>query len=55
MCVLTVYLFKGVKMASDFIQSLTKDSETRQKVFQVVEWDRRQRPDTKKSTMNKNV
>ena len=43
---------RGIKIASDFMQVLTKDSEMRQKIFQVVEWDRHQRPDSKKCTMN---
>ena len=43
---------RGVRLASDYIGILTMDSVMRQKVFQVVEWDRRQRPDRKKSTIN---
>ena len=44
---------RGIRMATDFMQVLTRDSDMRQKVFQVVEWDRRMRPDVNKSTMNK--
>ena len=39
-------------MASDYVQSLTKDSDVRQKIFQTVEWHRRKKADTKKSTAN---
>ena len=44
---------RGIKLASDYAQSLTKDSEIRQKIFQTVESHRREKPDTKKSTANK--
>ena len=43
---------RGIKLASDYVQSLTKDSEVRQKIFQAVEWHRRKQVDTKKSTAN---
>ena len=42
----------GIKLASDYAQSLTKDSEVRQRIFQAVEWHRRKKADTKKSTAN---
>ena len=44
---------RGIKLASDYAQSLTKDSEIRQKIFQTVESHRREKPDYKKSTANK--
>ena len=44
---------RGVGMARDYMTVLTTKSEMREKLFQVVEWDRRQKPDVKKSTMNK--
>ena len=40
-------------MATDYSKSLTKDSLERSKIYQVVEAERRAKPDTKKSTMNK--
>ena len=43
---------RGIKLASDYVQSLTKDSEVRQKIFQAVEWHRRKKANTKKSTTN---
>ena len=43
---------RGIKLASDYAQSLTKDSDVRQKIFQTVEWHRRKKADTKKSTAN---
>ena len=43
---------RGIKLASDYVQSLTKDSEVRQKIFQAVEWHRIKKADTKKSTAN---
>ena len=43
---------RGIKLASDYVQSLTKDSEVRQKIFQAVEWHRNKKADTKKSTAN---
>ena len=44
---------RGVKLATDYSKSLTKDSLERSKIYQVVEAERRAKPDTKKSTMNK--
>ena len=44
---------RGIKLASDYIQSLTKDSDVRQKLFQTVEYHRREKADIKKSTANK--
>ena len=44
---------RGVKLATDYSKSLTKDSQERSKIYQVVEADRRAKPDTMKSTMNK--
>ena len=44
---------RGIKLASDYAQSLTKDSEIRQKIFQTVESHRREKPDYMKSTANK--
>ena len=44
---------RGIKLASDYAQSLTKDSEIRQKIFQTVERHRMEKPDTRKSTANK--
>ena len=44
---------RGVKLATDYSKSLTKDSLERSKIYQVVEAEMRAKPDTKKSTMNK--
>ena len=44
---------RGVKLATDYSKSLTKDSQQRSKIYQVVEADRRAKPDTLKSTLNK--
>ena len=44
---------RGIKLASDYVQSLTKDSDVRQKLFQTVEYHRREKADIKKSTANK--
>ena len=44
---------RGIKLASDDVQSLTKDSDIRQNIFQTVERHRMEKPDTKKSTANK--
>ena len=44
---------RGVKLATDYSKSLTKDSQERSKIYQVVEAERRAKPDAKKSTMNK--
>ena len=46
---------RGIKLASDYVQSLTKDSEVRQKIFQTVEWHRREKADISKSTANKMI
>ena len=40
-------------MASDYSKSLTKDSQERSKIYQVVEAERRAKPDAKKSTLIK--
>ena len=34
-------------------KSLTRDSQERSKIYQVVEVERRAKPDTKKSSLNK--
>ena len=44
---------RGVMLASDFMKVLTTSTAMREKVFQVVENIRRQRPIVTKSTMNK--
>ena len=44
---------RGVKLAMDYSKSLTKDSQQRSKIYQVVEAERRGKPDAMKSTMNK--
>ena len=44
---------RGVKMVSDFIDCLTKDSAHREDLLQIVDADRRQFPDTNKSTLSK--
>ena len=44
---------RGIKLASDYAQSLTKDSEMKNKIFQTVEWHRREKADIRKSTANK--
>ena len=36
---------RGIKLASDYVQSLTKDSDVRQKLFQTVEYHRREKAD----------
>ena len=46
---------RGIKLASDYVQSLTKDSEVRQEIFQTVEWHRREKADISKSTANKMI
>ena len=43
----------GVKLATDYSKSLTKDSQERSKIYQVVEAERRDKPDAKKCTLNK--
>ena len=40
-------------MATDYSKSLTKDSQERCQIYQVVEAERKSKPDTKKRTMNK--
>ena len=44
---------RGVKLATDYSKSLTKDSQERSKIYQVVEAERRDKPDAKKCTLNK--
>ena len=44
---------RGVKVATDYSKSLTKDSQERTKIYQVVEVESRAKPDAKKSNMNK--
>ena len=43
----------GVKLVSDFANSLTTDPKEREELLQVVEQNRRQLPDSKKSTLVK--
>ena len=43
---------RGVKLATDNSKSLTKDSQERSKIYQVVEAERRANPDIKKSTLD---
>ena len=43
---------RGVKLATDYSRSLTKDSQERSKIYQVVEAERRAKPDAKKATLN---
>ena len=43
---------RGVKLATDYSKSLTKDSQERSKIYQVVEADRRAKPDAKKSSLH---
>ena len=44
---------RGTKLASDYAQSLAKDSEMKQKILQTVKWHRREVADIRKSTANK--
>ena len=44
---------RQVKLATDYSKSLIKDSQERSKIYQVVEAERRAKPDAKKATMNK--
>ena len=44
---------RGIKLASDYVKSLTKDSAVRGKIFQTVEFHRREKADKKKSTANR--
>ena len=43
---------RGVKLATDYSRSLTKDSWERSKIYQLVGADRRAKQDAKKSTHN---
>ena len=43
---------RGVKVATDYSKSLTKDSQERSKIYKVVEEKRRAKPDAKKNTLN---
>ena len=43
---------RGVKLATEYSKSLTKDSQERSKIYQVVEAERRAKPDAKKATLN---
>ena len=43
---------RGVKLATDNSKSLTKDSQERSKIYQVVEAERRANPDIEKSTLD---
>ena len=43
---------RGVKLATDYSKSLTKYSQERSKIYQVVEAERRAKPDAKKATLN---
>ncbi len=43
---------RAVELASEYVNILTKDSKTRQKIIQVVEKARKERPDNRKSTLN---
>ena len=44
---------RAVKLATDYSKSLTKDSQERSKIYQVVEAERRANPDAKKGSLNK--
>ena len=44
---------RGIKLISDYANSLTKNEEDRQQLLQVVEWHMKMYPDTKKSTLSK--
>ena len=44
---------RGVKPATDYSKSLTKDSQERSRIYQVVEAERRTKPDAKKNTLSK--
>ena len=43
---------RGVKVATDYSKSLTKDSQERSKIYKVVEEKRRAKSDAKKNTLN---
>ena len=44
---------RGVKLATEYSKSLTRDSQERSKIYQVVEAERRTKQDAKKSSLNK--
>ena len=44
---------RGVKLTTDYSKSLTKDSQERSRIYQVVEAERRTKPDAKKNTLSK--
>ena len=44
---------RGVKLATDYSKSLTKESQERSRIYQVVEAERRAKLDAKKATLNK--
>ena len=44
---------RGVKLATEYSKSLTRDSQERSKIYQVVEAERRAKPDAKKGSLNK--
>ena len=43
---------RGVKLATEYSKSLTRDSQERSKIYQVVEAKRRAKPETKKASLN---
>ena len=45
---------RGIKLISDFANSITKNSEDRQNLLQVVERHRNLYPDVRKATLAKN-
>ena len=51
--VVNVAAERGIKLALDYAQSLTKDSDMKQKIFQTVEWHRSEMADIQKSAANK--
>ena len=44
---------RGVKLATEYSKSLTRDSQEMSKINQVVEVERRAKPNTKKSSLKK--
>ena len=42
-----------MKLTTDYMRVLTKDSRMRQKICEVVEWDRRNNPGVDKTSLNK--
>ena len=46
---------RGIKLVSDYANSLTKNSTEREQLLQVVELQRRQFPDCKKSSLSKSL